>query len=210
MDEHQERAVARGLREGKTDAWRMLYDAYAERVWRSVARLLGASSADVADVVQETFLAAARSARTYDADKGSLWFWLWGIARRHVALHYRKQKRHERIKQAGAWLARSNGQVLRCLEGRETSPHELAEAEELATLVRVTLTELPADYEMLLTAKYLDGTSVEQIATQEKSTLTAIRSKLARARQAFREAFAKYSTLFTASPVRGSHDSREQ
>src|SRR5437879_5223081 len=100
MDEDQERVLARGLREGKTDAWRTLYDAYAEQVWRSVARLVGQSAAEVADIVQETFLAAARTARHYDAEKGSLWFWLWGIARNHVALYYRKEERHHRLKQA--------------------------------------------------------------------------------------------------------------
>ena len=159
MDDQQERQVAQGLRQGKPDAWRALYEAFAERVWRSVARLMGPASADVADVVQETFLAAARSAGTYDAGRGSLWFWLWGIARRHVALHYRKQERHDRLKHAGDWLAAKNGQVLRCLEGREEAPPELLEAAELATLVRATLTELSADYESLLTAKYLDGIS---------------------------------------------------
>ena len=95
MDEQQERELARGLRQGEVMAWRALYDAFAERVWRTVARLMGPGSADVADVVQETFLAAARSARTYDPDRGTLWLWLWGIARRHVAVHYRKENRHD-------------------------------------------------------------------------------------------------------------------
>src|SRR5438270_2532341 len=98
MDELQEQAVAQGLRAGKADAWRALYDAYAERVWRSVARLMGPGAADVADVVQETFMAAARAAPGYDAARGPLWLWLWGIARRHVALHYRKQQRHDRLR----------------------------------------------------------------------------------------------------------------
>jgi hypothetical protein len=40
MDDVQEREVARGLREGNADAWRPLYDAYAERVWSAVARLI--------------------------------------------------------------------------------------------------------------------------------------------------------------------------
>jgi RNA polymerase sigma-70 factor (ECF subfamily) len=195
MDEQQERAVAQGLREGKAEAWRTLYEAYAEQVWRSVARLMGPGSADVADVVQETFLAAARSAHSYDAGRGSLWWWLWGIARRHVALHYRKQERHNRIKGAGAWLAASNGRLLRWLDGQEETPADALEAAELAALVRATLTELPEDYEILLTAKYLDGASVEQIASQARSTSGAIRSKLARAREAFRQAFGKYSTL---------------
>jgi RNA polymerase sigma-70 factor (ECF subfamily) len=63
---------------------------------------------------------------------------------------------------------------------------------ETAELVRLTLTALPVDYETLLTAKYLDGESVETIAERERSTEAAVRSKLARARQAFREAYEKH------------------
>jgi RNA polymerase sigma-70 factor (ECF subfamily) len=197
MDEQQEREVALGLREGKTEAWRTLYDAYAEEVWRAVARLLGSQSADVADVVQETFLAAARSATTYDASRGSLWLWLWGIARRHVALHYRKQERQDRLKHAGDWLARGNGRLLRWLDGRDEQPADALEAAELVTLVRATLMELPADYESLLTAKYLHDTPVEQIADREKCSAVAVKSKLARAREAFRQAFGKRADIGT-------------
>src|SRR5207248_116660 len=107
-----------------------LYDAFAERVWRGVARLLGPNSADVADVVQETMLAAARSARTFDDGKGSLWVWLWGIARMQVALHYRKQQRHDRLKHTGDWLAASNGRLARWLDGSDDSPTVLLEAAE--------------------------------------------------------------------------------
>src|SRR3954454_19676638 len=128
MDEHLAREVARGLREGRPDAWRVLYDAFAERVWRGVARLLGPNSADVADVVQETMLAAARSAGTFDAAKGSLWLWLWGIARLQVALHFRKQHRHDRLKHAGDWLAASNGRLSRWLDGVDATPTGFLEA----------------------------------------------------------------------------------
>ncbi len=195
MDDQQERAVALGLRQGKVEAWRALYEAYADRVWRAVARLLGPGSTDVADVVQETFLAAARSAAAYDPERGSLWMWLWGIARNHVALHYRKQEQFDRFRRAGDWLASCNGSLLRYLHGRESvAPEEALAAAELATLVRATLTELPEDYGLLLTAKYLEGLPVEDIARQTRSTSTAVRSKLARARQAFRDAFEKHAT----------------
>ena len=56
-------------------------------------------------------------------------------------------------------------------------------------LVRVTLASLSDDYEDLLTSKYFDGETVEQIATERASSETAVRSRLARARQAFRQAF---------------------
>lgn len=189
MDETQAHAIVRGLRQGRTDAWHALYDAYAEQVWRAVARLLGPSSTDVADVVQETFLAAARSARNYDHQRGSLWQWLWGIARTQVALHYRKQTRFARVAKEAPTLALEDGQLQRWLDGMAPAPiHAIAQA-ELAALVRTTLLDLPDDYETLLTAKYLDGKSVEELASAERSTTTAVRSKLARAREAFRRLF---------------------
>jgi RNA polymerase sigma-70 factor (ECF subfamily) len=195
MDEPQEREIAIGLGKGNADAWRALYDAYAERTWRAVARLMGATSADVADVVQETFLAAARSAPTYDFRRGPLWGWLWGIARRQVALHYRKRGRHERAKSAETWLSQRNGQLLGFIAGSHAAPAEALESAELATLVRTALAELSTEYESLLTARYLDGDSVDQIAARDHSTSTAVRSKLARARQAFRRVLENYSAL---------------
>ncbi|MBS0265399.1 MAG: sigma-70 family RNA polymerase sigma factor [Planctomycetes bacterium] len=66
MDPQHEQVLYRGLAEGNADAWRQVYDLYARPIWRVVARLMGADSADVADVVQEAFLAAAGSVRTFD------------------------------------------------------------------------------------------------------------------------------------------------
>jgi RNA polymerase sigma-70 factor, ECF subfamily len=206
MDAQQEHDIARGLQQGKTDAWCALYDAYAGRVWQSVARAMGGSAADVADVVQESFLAAARCARNYDASRGSLWSWLAGIARKHVALHFRKQQRHDRLRQAGERLA-AHPQVVRWLENREAAPADAVAATELAAAVRATLTELPLDYETLLTARYFDGVTVQQIAGQQQCSATAVRSKLARARLAFRAAFLKSSAPGSDGQTRQSHDS---
>jgi RNA polymerase sigma-70 factor (ECF subfamily) len=192
MDDETERRIARGLRAGEADAWRALYDAFAEPVWRSTARLMGPSSTDVADVVQETFLAAARSAGNYDPDRGSLGFWLHGIARNQIALHFRKSDQRRRLVER----AEQNGQFAGSLASRAPDP---VEAAELATQVRSVLCELPPDYESLLTAKYLDDVSVEQLAQRERSSEVAIRSKLARARDAFRRAFAKYQQKDAAS-----------
>ena len=181
LDEQQEPVIAQGLREGKTDAWQALYDAYAERVWRAVARMLGPRSSEVADVVQETMMAAARSAHKFDAERGSLWPWLWGIAHNHVSLHLRKQAQRARL----VTVAPVSG----------PSPSESLATAELAELVRAALTTLPADYAWLLTARYLDGETVAVIAVRERATEVAVRSKLARARQAFREAFGNYAPV---------------
>ena len=191
LDELQERRIAQGLGDGKVEAWQALYDAFAERVWRGVARLLGSERSEVADVVQETMMAAARSARTFDPARGSLWPWLWGIAHNQLALHLRKQERRQRLTKT---VAGNDGQFLSWLDGKEPAPPDALATAELATLVRAVLIELPADYALLLTARYLDGDSVTLIAMRERSSEVAVRSKLARARAAFRDAFGTYKS----------------
>ncbi|MBS0265397.1 MAG: RNA polymerase sigma factor [Planctomycetes bacterium] len=190
MDPQHEQVLYRGLTEGNADAWRQVYDLYARPIWRVVARLMGADSADVADVVQEAFLAAAGSVRTFDPAKGSLWLWLCGIARRHVALHYRRlgqqSRRLEIIRKMQTTSV--NGEIRNRSE-QESPPEAALAASELATLVRTTLTELSDEHGALLTARYLDDVSVETIAGVEQSSVAAVRSRLARARQAFRDKF---------------------
>lgn len=191
MDEQTQREIAEGLGAGQPEAWRRLYEAYSRRLWGNVARVTGADSSTVADIVQETFLAAARSAGGFDGRRGTLWGWLWGIARNQVALHYRKAGPTEELRRARLWWASMNGQQRKMLSGTCAGPSEQMESRELATLVRNTLGELPADYQMLLVAKYMDGASSAVIASDIGISPSAVDSKLARARQAFRGAFAR-------------------
>lgn len=183
MDACDEIEIAHGLRTGDSDAWRSLYDANAQRVWCLVARAVGAGSTDVGDVVQETFLAAARSAASFDPARGSLSAWLTGIARRQIALHYRRRKRH--LPPANSCGIDPASHATSLMDDCD-DPASAFAADERADRVRAALTELPTDYEVLLVTKYVDGASIEQIAIAESSSAEAIRSKLARARRAFR------------------------
>ena len=194
MDDPQDREIARGLRQGKAEAWTALYEAYFDRVWRCAARLTGPNAADVADVVQETFLAAARSVRSYDPARGSLWLWLGGIARHQAANHWRQRQRSRRLDAGGDLHGPVARQLADWLAGRLPAPGEVLASAETAGLVRAALAQLPEDYHTLLTAKYCDGASVAQIAAAHDSSTEAVRSKLARARRAFREAFARASS----------------
>jgi RNA polymerase sigma-70 factor, ECF subfamily len=209
MDARRQREIAQGLSRGKTEAWLLLYDTYCRQVWNHVARLMGPHSEDIADIVQETFLAAARSAGGYEPARGSLWLWLGGIARNQVALHFRRRERTDRVRRR---LDASQGQpdreeIARWLNNREAAPDAALVTAETVSMVRDTLTLLPDHYERVLTAKYFAGASVEQIAAVENTTTTAIRSKLARARRAFRNLCARTSVDSSNSRDREHHES---
>jgi RNA polymerase sigma-70 factor (ECF subfamily) len=191
MDTNSEREIAKGLRQGEQQAWEKLYEAYAEFLWRNVSRLVGNDSTVVADIIQETFIAAARSAKDFNPHRGSLWVWLWTIARRQVALYYRKNKTSIGLGQAQNWWAALDGAKCDWIDVKADMPPDVLQSQELATLVRAALRELPGDYQMLLLAKYVDNLPVERITEQMNCSQVAVRSKLARARKAFRRAFEK-------------------
>ena len=181
--------IASGLRKGSRDAWEKLYDAYAERLWREVGRLTGGNAADVADVVQEVLLTAAKSAGRFNPKRGTLWAWLTGIARRQAALYYRH--RLVELERAKRWWHRLDGTARPWLVGRSDAPPAAAEANELSVLVRRSLLELPHEYRQLLTRRYLDGTRATEIAAEVGCSADAVRARLMRARQAFRRQFAR-------------------
>jgi RNA polymerase sigma-70 factor (ECF subfamily) len=72
---------------GEYAAFTPLYDRHQEAVARFVARATRRSP-DVEDIVQETFLCAARKAASFDG-RASCRPWLLGIAARHI-LHARR------------------------------------------------------------------------------------------------------------------------
>ncbi len=181
--------IADGLQQGNRDAWLRLYDLYAEKLWCNVARLMAHDPASVPDVVQETLLSAARSAKNFNPSRGSVWTWLWAIAKRQIALYYRKQASGAFIVRAQQWWSLLDGEKINWIEGREKPPADVLESVELVTLVRYALAELSAEYQTLLMAKYVDGLTIEDIAEETNSSSVAVRSKLARARKAFRRVF---------------------
>lgn len=182
LDEPDQQAVVHGLRRGDRDAWSLLYDGYSTDIWRYVARLVGPEAASVADIVQETFLAAARSARQFDPGRGTLWAWLTGIAHHQSSLYWRQINKVQRLKE----LVEARADELRRWLETSEAADEPWQRQEIADAVRGVLAELPADYAALLTAKYLDERSLEDLSRELGGTVDAIKSKLARARREFK------------------------
>ncbi len=191
MDDQWEKEACLGLQRGDSRAWELLYERCAPDIWQHVTRLIGNNSQDVADVVQDTFLAAAKSAGSYRKSSGSLKAWLYGIARRQVALHYRKAGQNQRLKDSLRWFRSNGGSLQRWLMGQESQINGLLEAQELTVLVQRALCDLPANYRSCLLAKYVDDLPAQQIAQEMGSSPAAVDSLMARARAAFRKNFAK-------------------
>jgi RNA polymerase sigma-70 factor (ECF subfamily) len=168
----QERRLRAEVLAGDEGAWQALYDAAAVGL-RAYVHWRCAGSHDMADdVVQDTWLTAVRRIRTFRPEKGPLTAWLRGIAANLIRNRLR-QRRHP--------TSSSSEQIeKRCW-------HSVAD--QKSELVAQALAELPAHYEQVLRAKYLDGASVQAIADELGDSPKSVESLLTRARQALREAY---------------------
>jgi RNA polymerase sigma-70 factor, ECF subfamily len=160
------------------DVWMQFYRAHGARIWRWAARFMGGSAQEVADVVQETFLAAAQCAHRFDVRRGNEWGWLWGIARRQMALHFRRRGR------------RGSETPLEDVPSIIPLPQEQAAQREVSILVRRALMAMDDEAAFLLAGKYFDGMTTEALAAALGISVHAAESKLVRARQAFRDCYA--------------------
>jgi RNA polymerase sigma-70 factor (ECF subfamily) len=173
----------------RTEAWQALYDAHAARLWRNVAQRIS-HQADVADVVQETLFAAARNFLQFDPNRGSAWNWLWGIGHRQVAIYYRRR----------GSLPVSDVEVESLAAFLEGEAHAAVVRAEWGELLRRGLAALSTEHDALLTARYLEDRSVEDLAHEACTTSTAIRSKLARARGELREELLRRTPSLQGEP----------
>jgi RNA polymerase sigma-70 factor (ECF subfamily) len=152
---------------GDAEAWRALYDSAYESV-ATYARWRGGALAE--EIVQDAWLAAARRLASFDPARARFAAWVGGIAANVATAHVRKALKHRTASLAAV---------------PEPAGAEPADGERVA----VALATLPEHYEAVLRAKYFDRLSVAAIATQRRESEKATESLLARARQAFREAY---------------------
>lgn len=162
---------------GEPGAARELLDSTAPVVYGFVYARVGGDKQVAEDLVQATYLEAMRSAGGYRGD-AALETWLCAIARRQVARHFESERRRARLERKLELVAAE--------QGAEEDATEAADSEALiAALGRLT----PL-HRQVLVFKYLDGESVEQIATELKRPRVQIQSLLQRARAALKRELA--------------------
>jgi RNA polymerase sigma-70 factor (ECF subfamily) len=177
------------LKQRDRSAWSAAVERHLHEVYGFVFHLVGGDRAVAEDLNQETWLEALDGIDQCDATRGSFRNWLFGIARRRVALYYRRR--------ALAGNATSfSGQFEESAELGEISvlPKDVLEQVEQRSVVRAAVLLLPDDRRKTLIWKYVEGLSVETIAIRLGRTAKAVESLLARAREQVRGLLRGYMT----------------
>ncbi len=176
-----ERRLVEGLKGRERWAWDTLYASRVRELYGFVFHLMPRNRSDAEEMHQDVWLAAVSGVEEYDPARGTLRDWLLGIARKRVALYYRR--RH-----AGGYRTKPHEET--CLDVEEAAsavvPEECVEQVERAAVVRAALLSMPEDRRQVLLEKYVGGLPVREIAERSGRTDKAVESLLSRAREQLR------------------------
>ena len=164
-------------REDPAQALDVIYKAYRGRIYSFLLRFLGDPEL-AADVVQDAFTKTYRALPTLTREHKVL-PWLYRIASNTAIDHVRRRKRI-------AWVR------LGAIANTSAEPGEDGHADDVGERdhVQAVLRMLPPENAMALLLHAVEGYSYKEIAEIQSCTLTAVRSRIARAREAFRKGYA--------------------
>jgi RNA polymerase sigma-70 factor (ECF subfamily) len=168
------------LHGGDRTAMAELYDRYFDRLYSLVFNQVDRNRDIAEDIVQETFLAALKSAEGFKG-RSSAYTWLCSIAYHKVADHYRRQSRERKRMVSGIDVDTVDDTDN---PGRQPQPDSLIESAETRQVVNEALAKLPWDYRQVLILKYVEEMSVMEISQIMDRSPKSIEGLLTRSRKA--------------------------
>jgi len=173
---------------GDGEALGRLYDAHVDGLYAFVFYRAGRDASLAEDIVQETFTTALGRVDEYATARGSVGAWLTTLSRNVIRDHLRNHRRADQVAERWDRIDASLAQIYDALS-RSPMPGEVLARAETRDLVNMTIAHLPETYRTALAGKYVDGKSLETLATELGLSVDAAKSLLARARRAFKETF---------------------
>jgi RNA polymerase sigma-70 factor (ECF subfamily) len=179
------------VKTGDQSAFKSIVERYQRRVINVGYRFLG-NREDAEDVAQETFLKVYLSAKSYKP-RAKLFTYLYTIVTRLALNRLRKKKR---LRWFSLDQLERNGEVG---IGQEVpadpadQPDQSLERAEREAIVRRALDALPAAQKTAVILSRYEGLSYKRIAEVMELSVSAVESKLHRAKQTLRKKLNAYS-----------------
>ncbi len=173
---------------GDMDAFEALFRKYQTPIFNLVTRMVHGE--DAYDITQDVFLKALRSLRSF---RGEAKFstWLYTIAR-HTCLNY---LRHKGVIDEESLEEQQETHFGNELVDRNMNVASLSETRELQRVVDAVLATMPPEQRMLLVLRDFEQLSYDEISQITQLSIVNVKSKIHRARQAFKKRFAPYIEL---------------
>ena len=159
-------------RRGDQAAFSRLVEAYQRPVYNLACRMLG-NAAEAEEAAQETFVRMYTKLHTFQSDR-KLASWVLSIASHYCIDRLRRRRIN--------WLSLDDDPIAAVLPSHQLNPEESALRREACDEVQDCIAELEPGYRAPLILRYWQGLSYEEIAEVMGISVSAVKSRLHRAR----------------------------
>ena len=175
-DQEQDDVLLRRAARGDEEAFASLYRRHQAALYRFALRMTGNAWASE-EIVQDVFMTLMRDPRKYDATRGSLGGFLYGVARNRVMKHLERLPREIPLEEKNE-DGTGPGIVLKDV----ATPASWAEKREQLEQIRAAVLDLPAEFREAVVLCELEELSYEEAARLVGCPIGTIRSRLHRGR----------------------------
>jgi RNA polymerase sigma-70 factor, ECF subfamily len=167
-------ALVERCKNGDRGAFDALYRRHAERVYRSLVRMIGPSDAE--DQTQQAFLEAFRSLDQFRAD-ASFRTWLYRISVNLAIGSLRKRRRADHLASSAIeyWDVDDVAAVA------DETPAELTERRQLLTRIGLCVDQLKPNYRIAFVLRYAEDLSLDEIAQIMGDNAAAVGKRIKKA-----------------------------
>ena len=189
----EEKALVQGAQAGNAEAFGTLVDRYHGRVYSVVYRMCGPDDAE--DLTQEIFLKALSALRSFQFQgHASFRTWLYRIAVNAAINELRRRKRRQRVEgpSLDTPVNTEEGEVAREIADElGLTPDEEYERAETRREVQAVLARVKPQHRRVLVMVDLEGMEYQEAAQVMGCPLGTLKSRVARAREAFAREYVK-------------------
>jgi len=173
-EQEKDDVLLRRAAKGDEEAFTLLYRRHQAAMYRFALRMTGNTWA-AEEIAQDVFMTLMRDPKKYDASRGALGAFLYGVARNRVMKHLERLPREIAFEEKNE-DGTGPGIVLQ----DSATPAEWLEKRERMSQVRAAVQELPLEFREAVVLCELEEMSYEEAAQMAGCPIGTIRSRLHR------------------------------
>ena len=175
-DQERDDVLLRRAAKGDEEAFTLLYRRHQGQLFRFALRMSGNAWA-AEEIVQDVFMTLVRDPKKYDASRGTLGSFLYGVTRNRVLKHLERLPREVPLDEH-----RENGSGPGIILKDNFTPAVHAERRQRMEQVWAAVLDLPAEFREAVVLCELEERSYEEAAQVIGCPIGTIRSRLHRGR----------------------------
>lgn len=178
----QEKDLIEAAQRGDVEAFEVLIRQYEKEIYRFCLKILQ-DEQEAADTFQEICLKIWRQLKSYKGE-ANLKTWIYRLTTNQCIDVLRKNKRKKQLISLFQRNEKGEEYILDSVSSEDVS--QKIETKALQEIVQLGISELKADYQVIIILKDMEAYSYEEIAEILGISLGTVKSRLSRARKALR------------------------